>query len=63
MSEQLLNQPDADRVPQPPGAGRVQRSEPERSDGSRSGAQPAPSGFVAIPVVRHCTSVPLVPRP
>src|SRR5437588_6020148 len=42
MSEQWLNPPS--EMLDPLGAGRAQRSEPERSDGERSGARPAPSG-------------------
>jgi hypothetical protein len=50
MSEELYQQ-DAQRpaelaagepIPDAVGAGRAQRSEPERSDGERSGARPAP---------------------
>ena len=53
MSDELHNQiaqgpagadaPGA-QIPDPLGVGRAQRSEPERSDGSRSGARPTPSG-------------------
>jgi transposase InsO family protein len=52
MSEELHNQdaqhadgagPSGDPIPDAAGAGGAQRSEPERSDGSRSGARPAPA--------------------
>src|SRR6516225_9431389 len=35
--------PAPEPLPDPDGVGRVQRSEPERSDGERSGARPTPS--------------------
>jgi transposase InsO family protein len=55
MSEELYQQ-DAQRpaelaagepIPDAVGAGRAQRSEPERSDGERSGARPAPTASAA----------------
>ena len=51
-----LHQQDAQRpaelaagepIPDAVGAGRAQRSEPERSDGERSGARPAPTASAA----------------
>jgi len=47
----------------PRGAGWAERSDPERSDGSRSGAQPAPRVLALIPVCDCCTGVPSSPRP
>ena len=42
-----------EQSPDPAWAGRAQRSEPERSDGERSGARPAPSATPPLAEPRH----------